>query len=102
MSDMVKSFVAEAALGSDRVTIPGDMHRAVAAEIERLRGENARLRTLYEMTNDFVSAYGEVWAKAHAIDDHVCELDHKDEMDIAEFMLKFLDTARKDNGNGNA
>lgn len=53
--------------------------------------DGAKLRAQQaEHAAAFVNDHGMEWAKAHAVDDHVCDLDHKDEIVIAEFVRDHL------------
>lgn len=64
-----------------------------AEVIKDLQHEVLKLRRLGSVALEFAMQYGREWAEKHKVDDHLCDLDHKDEMTIAEAVLAILDAA---------
>ena len=46
------------------------------------------LKAALDIINDAAESWPLAWCEEHAVDDHMCNLDHKDELELAEYGLR--------------
>ena len=66
------------------------VERELARRCARAETDLARLVEAARVVASHADEYGKAWVRAHEKDDHLCNLDHKDEMDLADLVEECL------------